>query len=262
MPGILDGTYVSMVVWLVLAVSLALGGMFLVRKYYSHEIMQEHHAVAGPFLSIIATLYAVVVGFIVVDAMNSFQSARLNVEREANCIHDMWHLAQGIPDPVKSDMRKLCLEYADTMVNYEWPSMAAGQFSDQGHPIFTRLWHDVVGYQPKNDADSMFLSQMVTELQAAGDARHSRLLAARSSYDPAIWIVIGAGSVIVVVFTYFFGVQNIKMQALMTALVTIVVTLNLVAIDMFGTPFSGDVRVSSRAFQQCSDYFKSELHEK
>jgi len=248
--------------WVVAMVVLAVGGMFLVRKYCSHEIMQEHHAVAGPFLSIIATLYAVVVGFIVVDSMNNFQSARLNVEREANCIHDLWHLAQGVPDPLQTEVRKLCIEYADTMVNYEWPSMASGSMGDQGHLVFTRLWHGVTRYQPKNDADSMFLSQMVNELQTAGDCRHSRLLAAQSVYDPAIWLVVGVGSVITIVFTYFFGVQNIKIQALMTALVTIVLTLNLVAIDMFSTPFSGDVRVSPRAFQSDLDYFQNELHEK
>lgn len=252
------GSYLVMAIWICVAVTLAVGGLVFVRRRRGHEIMQAHHAVAGPFLSIIATLYAVVLGFIVVDALNTYQKGRLTVEQEANCFHDMWHLAQGLSDPTRSDVRKLCLEYADTMVNFEWPEMEFGRTTGQGHQIYTRLWHDICHYQPKDGTEGTFLSSMLESLKTAGDARHTRLLAAQPVYDPSIWVVLGVGAVITIVFTYFFGIENLKVQALMTALVTVVVTLNLVVVALFSSPFSGDVKVPPRAFQADLDYFHQE----
>jgi hypothetical protein len=255
-------TYATMAIWLVVAVALAVGGLLLVRRKHSHEVMEQHHAVAGPFLSIIATLYAVVLGFIVIDALNTFQDARVTVEREANAFHDIWHLAQGLPAPASTTIRKLCYDYCDTMVNREWPDMEQGKPSDTGHDVFTRLWHEVCHFQPKNQAEDTFLDNLIGELKSAGDARHTRLLAAQPAYDPAIWLVLGTGSVVTIVFTYFFGVQNLRVQALMTALVTIVVVLNLVVVALFDSPFSGDVKVSPAAFQADLNYFNLEMSNK
>jgi Protein of unknown function (DUF4239) len=259
--NIVFGTYPCLAGWVVLAVVFAVSGLWLVRHFCGHEVMQSHHAVAGPFLSIIATLYAVVLGFIVVDALNTFQKSRMIVEQEANAVHDIFHLSQGLSEPTRSDLRKLCIEYADTMVNYEWPAMEIGKLTDQGHMVFTRIWHDLTRYKPQNSGEGTYLDNLLQEVRLAGDARHSRLLAASATFDPMIWLLLGVGSIVTIVFTYFFGVPNFRVQAVMTALVTIVVTLNLVVVALFDTPFSGDVKVSPRAFQAELKLFREEANE-
>ena len=67
------------------------------------------------------------------------------------------------------------------------------------------------------------------------------------------------GGIILVFFTYFFGVENFKMQVLMTALVTLVLALNMVIVAMFAYPFSGDVRVWPIAFKSDLQTFQQEL---
>src|SRR5271155_5026062 len=126
------GSYWFLAIIVPASVALAMLGLLLVRKYVKHQTLAVHHDVAGYMLSIVGTLYAVVLGFIVVDSLNTFQKARLTVEQEANALHDIFHLAQGLPSPISLDIRTTCLSYAKLMVSEEWPAMADGHDSVAG----------------------------------------------------------------------------------------------------------------------------------
>src|SRR5579884_3364958 len=118
---------------------LALLGVIIVRRYTKHSELSEHHAVAGPFLSITATIFAVVLGFVVVDALNTFQRARLSVDQEANAIHNIFHEAAGLNEPARSEIRKACLNYADAMVQFEWPALEDGKGGAEGNSLSVRI---------------------------------------------------------------------------------------------------------------------------
>jgi hypothetical protein len=66
---------------------------------------------------------------------------------------------------------------------------------------------------------------------------------------PIMWAVLITGGIFTVLFTYFFGVTNVKAQILMTVLVSITLSLNVFLVYLFGSPFSGDMAVPPDAFR-------------
>jgi hypothetical protein len=70
---------------------LAIAGLLLVRRFVDHAYLKSHHEVAGYLLSVIGTLYAVLLAFVVVDAQSNVQQARQNAEAEANSVVDIFH---------------------------------------------------------------------------------------------------------------------------------------------------------------------------
>ncbi|HIN63376.1 MAG TPA: DUF4239 domain-containing protein, partial [Candidatus Obscuribacterales bacterium] len=50
-------------------------------------------------------------------------------------------------------------------------------------------------------------------------------------------------------FTYFFRAENIKIQALMVGMVSLVICLNLFLLMTYDDPFYGDVMVTPSAFE-------------
>jgi hypothetical protein len=94
------------------------------------------------------------------------------------------------------------------------------------------------------------------------ETRRARLTTAKPEYDSIIWAILVIGGAILVVFTYFFGVKKLAVQMLMTALLTLVLGLNLMVVDLFGTPYSGDVKVSSAPFERAIDNFREEMDKK
>jgi hypothetical protein len=50
-------------------------------------------------------------------------------------------------------------------------------------------------------------------------------------------------------FTYFFKVEHLKIQMIMTAMVAMIIALCLFLVLMFGYPFSGELTVSPDSFK-------------
>ena len=63
-------------------------------------------------------------------------------------------------------------------------------------------------------------------------------------------MILLAGAVVTVVFTFFFGSDNHKAQILMTSLLTALIALIIYTILMLDFPFTGSVRIEPKTFMQ------------
>lgn len=240
-------------------VLLAVGGLLLVRKFVDHKDLIKHHDVAGYLLTLVGTLYAVILGLVVVGAVNTFQQARLTVEQEAMSLRSLFHLAEGLPDPPQVQIMKDCLSYADAVATDEWKKMDSGTSSPQAHHILRDLSSAVIRYQPVTQNQVNLHANMLTKLDDLSVCRHARLTVANPQYDFIIWSALIFGGAILIVFTYFFGVEKLYVQVLMTALLTLILGLNLTIIALFGYPYSGDIKVSAAPFGKAVEFFDEEL---
>ncbi|MFN8659252.1 MAG: hypothetical protein U0105_23165 [Candidatus Obscuribacterales bacterium] len=68
----------------VVATGLSVAGMLIVRKRVGVATLITYHEVAGYLLSVVGTLYAVLLGFIIVEAMQHIQDLRVLAEDEAS----------------------------------------------------------------------------------------------------------------------------------------------------------------------------------
>jgi len=82
-------------VLIALVVAIAVGGLFLARKAFDLEHLKETHEVGGVLFSAIGTLYAVLLGLIVVDAMSKFTVTRDIVQNEANNVANVYILSDA-----------------------------------------------------------------------------------------------------------------------------------------------------------------------
>lgn len=225
-------------------------GLLLVRRFVDHETLSSHHDVAGYLLSIVGTLYAVVLGLIVVGSLNTFQSARLTVAKEANALRNIFHLSHGLTPPANGNLQTGCLAYAKAMSQDEWSMMEEGKSSPRAQHIISEIWKTLSEFQPLSQRDIDLHTAILSEMDALADNRHIRLTAAEPAYDWIIWTVLIFGGAVLVVFTYFFGVENLAVQVLMTVLVTIALSLNLFVVALFDSPYAGDVKVAPTPFQR------------
>ena len=77
-----------------------------------------------------------------------------------------------------------------------------------------------------------------------------RLHASKIGLHGLLWTVLIVGGFLTIIFTYFFGVANIRAQALMTAGLTTMIALTLFLIWSLNHPFSGDFHVYPTPFEE------------
>ena len=231
-----------------LATLLSIAGMLAVRKRVGVQQLSRYHEVAGYLLSVVGTLYAVLLGFVVVEAMQHTQDLRVLVDQEAGGLCNIYLCANGLPKEKKAIIQKTCDEYADAVINDEWPSIKHGTYSVKAFNRVWVLWKEISTYAPVTETEKTMHSQLTSEICSMTQNRRTRIVSASHGTNPLMWTVLIVGAVFTVIFTYFFGVENIKAQIIMTTLVSLTLSLNIFLVFVFGSPFGGEYIVQPDSF--------------
>jgi hypothetical protein len=227
---------------------LAIVGLVVVRRVLHARNLISSHDVGGYLLSVVGTLYAVILGLVVVDSMGKFHEARLKTEQEANALADLILLADQMPMDHRERLRKLTLDYVDRVVRVEWPTMDHGRHDPESRRAAIDLIEAVCGFQPVSDKQRTIYEAQVAASCELWNCRRSRIVTASHGVATLEWVVLILGGVITVAFTYFFKLEHLNIQVVMTAMVSTIIALNLFLVLMFGYPFSGDLKVPSDIF--------------
>jgi hypothetical protein len=234
---------------LILAVGAAIAGMLFVRRHFDISEMRMNHDVADPLLSVVGTLFSILIGFLVAGAIQRFDEARINVQEEAGALADIFRCSQGLSDPTRSQLQRGCLQYVDVVINEEWHMMERKEVSPKAWDVYSSLWKSSVTFNPQTQGESNVHEMLLESISKLGNLRTLRFAAMNNQMPLGMWIVVFMGGAAVIAFTYFFEVKNERTQVIMTALVSTVMGLNLFLLANYDYPFSGDVHVAPTAFE-------------
>lgn len=230
--------------------ALAIAGLLVVRRLIPQHRLKLHHDVAGPIFGTVGVIYAVLLAFVFVVVWEDFEKAAMNVEKEANYLLDIYRDAEAFAPNIKAEVRFLAKEYARLASTEEWESIATGRTSPNLTAVLDKLWVLYAGYSPRLESEKAFYAESLRNLNTLGELRSTRLVDSKTGVHPLLWFVLISGGLITVAFSFFFGAEDLKSQIVMTALLTLLISLIIFTILLFDFPFTGGVRISAKAFQQ------------
>jgi hypothetical protein len=219
------------------------------RRCFKQDVLHRAHDATGNLLAVVGTLYAVMLGLVVVDAMVRFENAVDVVQAESTSLADIYLLAERFPEPYRSRIHRGCRDYAVTVVEKEWPLMARGLVSVDARKAGLRLLRAIDGFEPKTETEKAIFPLMIQEMQATWDHRRERVSTAQFGLPAVEWAALLIGAMVTVLFAGLFSVESFRLQALITALASLVIVLNLYLVSLFAYPYAGDLIVSSQPFK-------------
>jgi hypothetical protein len=252
----------SFAVWNIITLATifaSAGGVLLVRKLTDRQQLKDNHPVTDPLMATVGMLFAILLGFMVANAMTRFEECRLNVQAESGAVGDLFRLSRGLTDPTKSGVMINCLKYIDSVVDEEWPLMASEKMSDKTQVIYSEMWSQVTAFEPKTQGQSNLHQSLVASMTKLGECRRTRASQIQSHMPIVLWFVVGIGALVTVSFSFFFGLDSVKLQMTMTALLTYVLCMNVYLLISFNDPFSGDVKIKPIAFAVNQTLFRHAL---
>jgi hypothetical protein len=247
LPWQIDSPIVGLLL-IVAANVLAIVGLLATRRLLRRLDMISHHEVGGFLLSVVGTIYAVILGLIVVDSLAKFQLAREMTEREANALASLVLLSNHLPPEQRDRVHGLAVAYADHVMNREWSMLDDGKSDPEAQATALRLIEAITDFEPKTGRQQATYEKGLDAVGEFWNARRYRVVTAAQSVPGAEWFLLIAGGMITVTFTYFFKLDHTRVHVAMTSLVATIIALNLYMVLMFGYPYSGEVKVSSDSF--------------
>lgn len=244
------------IVLIVLALLGSLAMWWVVGWFWPAERRIPHNDITGWQISVLGTTYAVIVGFMLFAAWADYRAADMNADRESSCLINLYWSASGLPDAQRVQVRKLALEYAETIINDEWPAMAEDRISHQASDVMQRLWAAVSQSQSLNASQQVSLEHTMGELGQITEHRRIRQLQSQSTLPTILWIVLNVGAVITLLSACLFGSQRPLLHVLQVLTLALLLSLSLVAVADVNRPFRGAVHVLPTGFENAKRIFE------
>ncbi len=230
--------------------TLALAGLFLVRRKYKAEVLKENHEVAAIIFGAFGWLYAVIVAFVVFVTWSGYDDADKNMQLEASQALDIFNGAEAFAEPLQSAVRQQISEYLQSVADEEIPGMATENMSLHSLSALRQLNSSFNAATPDKMRNRELYSALLQRLDDLMKYRRLRIFSNRDNVPSLVWVVLLFGGLITVTNTYFFGMKNVWAQALMTTGLTVMLTLVLFLIFTLDHPFTGVNRVSDTPLRE------------
>jgi hypothetical protein len=256
-PSVGAALYGTLVVSL--AILLATGGMTLVQHLVPWQLRQQHNDVAGFIYAVLGVVYAVLLGFVTIVVWEDYELAKITTDNEANELAELIWLARELPEPEGEQLQEHANSYAKVVVDEEWSLMEQGQASPRAWALTDEMRSSIYDFEPDTDGEQVLYEQGLERIHDLVDQRRLRLLEAREGMPHVLWGVLLVGGIIVVGFTYLFGLENTRSHTLMIAALASIIALVLFTIYALDHPFTGITRIKPDAFELTLDTFEQNL---
>src|SRR3954451_3410396 len=122
--------------------------LFVRRDAPAGSYFEDGDRAAGVF-GVIATGFAVLIGFVVFLAFQSYDTSRSGAETEARLVTQQFETAQFLPVSARSALGGELVCYARDVVHEEWPAMSSGHAADVINPWGIAMFRTMKTVDPR-----------------------------------------------------------------------------------------------------------------
>ncbi|MCX6164238.1 MAG: DUF4239 domain-containing protein [Ignavibacteriae bacterium] len=237
--------------------SVSIAIFYLLQKFfkgkYTHEILKENHEIGGFIYNAVGIIYAVLIAFVVFAIWTSQNDTDTKIEQEASNLLDLYYDASIYPDSLKLEIQSTIREYVKRVTKEEWEAMGEGKRDSLTTRIFIKLNRIYLSIDPDKITNRDVLAEQIKKISEIREFRRHRVISSKRSMPDILWFVLLTGSIILIVFTFFFSTRNSRHQFIMTSFLVFACVLVLYLVYVFDHPFIGRYSIKPEAFQPLID---------
>ena len=213
--------------------------MLLVRRGAPAGSYFEDGDRASGVFGVIATGFAVLIGFVVFLAFESFDTSRSGAETEARIVEQQFETAQFLPARVRPLLSGQLVCYARNVVYQEWPRMESGTLATSRNPWGVTMMKTLETTEPRSASEQTAYSKWFDQRSDRESARGDRTHGAEGVIPAPIWIVLFLAFGAIFIYMLFFAdsAERAIVQATMIGAVAIVITSTLLLLWFLDNPY-------------------------
>lgn len=219
-----------------------------VRATSLHQTL-DNGAISGLLAALIG-IYAIAAGLTAVAVWGNTGDAAAKVGREATAISVLFHDFAGYPEPQRTELRKVLIDYTRHVVEQEWPLHERGEAATLPLSSVETFERMLLGFEPVTEGAKITHAQTLVAYNNLLEARRMRLQAVTDTALPLeLWVVVLLLGVIAISACFLLRVESFAMHAAITVIVAAPIALILYFIAVTDRPFQGGVSVSAAPYR-------------
>ena len=217
--------------------------MLLVRRGApAGSYFEDGDRAAGVF-GVLATGFAVLLGFVVFLAFESYDTSRSGAETEAQIVTQQFETAQLFPVAARAPLSGALVCYARTVIHQEWAQMEASTLGDKANPWGVVTFRILSNAEPKSATEQAAYAKWLDERSDREQARTDRIHGGEGVIPVPLWIVLLLTAGVIFVFMLFFAdsAERAIVQATLMGGVAIVISSMLLLLWFLDNPYHAGV---------------------
>jgi hypothetical protein len=227
----------------VVTAAVAIAAMLLVRRRApGGSYFQDGDRAAGVF-GVLSTGFAVMLGFVVFLAFESYDTSRSGAEAEGQLVVQQFETAQFMPVAVRPKLSGELTCYARYVVHREWTQMESGTIGNSFNPWGVAMFRTLQAVEPSSNAEQAAFGKWFDQQSDRESARADRVHGAEGVIPAPLWIVLLLSAGIIFLFMLFFAdpEEGAFVQATMMGGVAVVISSTLLLLWFLDTPYHAGV---------------------
>jgi hypothetical protein len=197
----------------------------------------------------VGIMLSVLLAFVFSEVWGEYRTAAMAINGECGALHGAAMLASALPGGAGLPVERAIAAYLGSVVNVEWPVMAARHNSPEAVHQFQMLMQQAANLPLARPVDMADQSQIVSLLaQAQAHAfRETRTFELAQGMPMLMWIMLIGISVVLMGFVVFAGLEN-PGHMIFACVFTASTVLVLVLVRMLDFPFEGALALPDTDF--------------
>jgi hypothetical protein len=210
--------------------ALAIAAMLFVRRRAPEGSYFADGDRASGVFGVLASGFAILLGFIVFLAFTSYDEARAGAEAEARTVAQQLETAQFFAPPAQYELTSELVCYARYVAGPEWDQLEDGTLGDAVNPWDVALFRTLRTVEPVSASEQTAYAKWFDQTADREQARQDRVHGAVGVIPTPLWVVLFSISFVIFVYMLFFadkGERAVTQGMLMGSVVVVIVGLLL-----------------------------------
>jgi hypothetical protein len=193
-------------------------------------------------LSVIGTMFAVVLAFVIFLALQSYQRARDGSSVEAIAVTELHSVAEVFQSPSSDRLQGGLVCYARAVIEDEWPAMREGRSSELVQSWIDKLGREFAIADPHGARQETAYAQWFDQEAQRREGRRERLAEATPFVPLPLWFVLGIGASLTIAYMCAQADrrEGVLLQSIPIGFVTALVTAGLLVVFFLDHPYANE----------------------
>ena len=225
------------------AAAVGIGAMLFVRRTAPvGSYFADGDRAAGVF-GVLSTGFAILLGFIVFLAFQSYDTSRAGSETEAQIVAQQFQTAQLLPEAARKPLSEGLVCYARAVVYEEWPQLTSGAGAALVNPWGVTMFRTLQSVEPLEASEQAAYGTWLDQQSERQIGRQDRTHGAEGVIPAPLWIVLFLLAGIIFVFMLLFADSGERafVQATMMGGVVVTISSMLLLLWFLDNPYHPSV---------------------
>ncbi len=250
LPLVIVGTAI-----IVLLCVFALSGLAIFSRYILPRLKlgAEETGFTSAMMQAVMVFYGLAVALIAVSVWQTYTDAARTISEEATAVGVLYRDVSSYPEPTRSQLQQDLRDYLNYVITEAWVLQRRGEVPSGGMEQVNHFQAGLAAFEPATEGQKLLHGETFRAFSQMIEARRLRLDAVLTGLPGMLWCVIVIGAMVSLSSTFFFQVEDARLQRIQVILLAVFIGQIIFMIFALDRPFRGDLGLRPDPYQLIYD---------